>query len=105
MHNRNHLPQTGLISVRNDTGPKTIHFSLSISNPSTPKLRIFFSTGLMIFPNFNISTAERLFGTTEDAILFAVLTGNTTLCETTFFHIFCVVAGFEMDLILTFLKG
>ena len=73
------------ISVRNDTGPKTTQSLLSISNSSTPTLKILFSTGLMIFPNLNISTAERLFGTTEDTILFVVLTGDTTPCEITFF--------------------
>ena len=50
-----------------------------------------FFTGLMILPNFNISTTERLFGTTEDAILFAVLTVDTTLCEIAFFRIFFVL--------------
>ena len=76
------------VPVRNNTGPKTTNYLLSISNSSTPTLRNYFSTGSMIFPNFNISTAERHIGTTEDAIRFAVLTGDTTLCEITLFRIF-----------------
>ena len=89
MHNGNQLLQKEqfLLEMTLDLKQPILYFLYLIPQPQHWEFS-FLSTGLMIFPCFNISAAERFFGITEEAILFAVLTGNTTLCEITVFRIF-----------------